>query len=188
MAPCGIRTLWLNRKPQTDPFQLLVTHHSDFTVRFADYSKHLRASNAPLRFEYPQPLPHLRIDVANILDDPSLVGLVDQDSHLTITSVHLSSNGAHCAVVLSTGCTVFFSFGEKGGSTFIVGEGDNLDLDLDEEQSIVVVLTDLARDRKRQDGYWPRCLLDSRYGQVSVIALSDQGETELVSNIHSQSP
>jgi hypothetical protein len=129
-------------------------------------------STAALQFEYPQLIPHLTIKVQTIMHDPSLAGIVDPRSPASISGLHLSSDAQHCAVVLMSGHVLFFKF-MKNGLQRTDGLSESLH-DMDDAQDIVVVLTDLGQ--KRKDGFQPICLLDARCGDVTTIALSDEGE------------
>lgn len=160
-------------RTQSTPYQLLGAHHRDLSVKFYDCSAQLLSSTAALQFEYPQLIPHLTIKVQTIMHDPSLAGIVDPRSPALISGLHLSSDAQHCAVVLMSGHVLFFKFAKNGlpGSDGLSGSLDNMD----DAQDIVVVLTDLGQ--KRRDGFRPICLLDTRCGDVTAVALSDEGET-----------
>lgn len=120
-------------------------------------------------------MPHLRIEIQDVLSDRSVAGLIDPRVRLGIKGVHLSPNALHCAVVLTSGHVLFYTFVEKGDPVYRGADPleESLD-DLDDEQNVLVSLTDLGKRSK--DGYKPLCLLDARGGDVTAITLSDGGE------------
>lgn len=128
-----------------------------------------------MRFEFPQLIPHLRIEIQSVLSDRSVAGLIDPRARIGIKGIHLSPNALHCAIVLTSGHVLFYAFVEKNNPVYRGADplDDSLD-DLDDEQSVLVALTDLGKRGK--DGYKPLCLLDRRGGDVTAIALSDGGE------------
>lgn len=148
----------------------MITHHPDLSIRFSDCSPQLLTSPAALRFEYPQYIPHLKIDVSSLIRDRSLVGIIESPSRTNIQEVYLSPDARHCAVQLSSGHVLFYAF--KDAQTRNADPLESAD-DLDDEQSILVTLTDLKKFHK--DGFYPLCLLDARRGEVSSIAVSDSG-------------
>ena len=147
-------------------------HHHDLSVKFYDCSPQLLSSTAALRFEYPQLIPHLTIKVQTIIRDPSLAAIVDPHPPASISGLHLSSNAQHCAVALTSGHVLFFKF-TKDDLSRVGGLSESLD-DMDDAQSIVIILTDLGK--KWRDGFQPICLLDARCGDVTAVALSDEGK------------
>jgi len=146
-------------------------HHHDLSVKFYDCSPQLLCSTASLRFEYPQLIPHLTIKVQAITRDPSLAGIVDPRPPTSISGLHLSPNAQHCVVAITSGQVLFFKF-TKHDLSRVGGLSESLD-DMDGAQSIVIILTDLGK--KRRDAFQPICLLDARRGDVTAVALSDEG-------------
>jgi syntaxin-binding protein 5 len=163
---------WCAHK-QSNPYQLLVAHHHDLTINFYDCSSQLLSSTAALRFEYPQLVPHLTIKVQTIIRDPSLAGIVDPQLPASISGLHLSPDAQHCGVVLASGHVLLFRF-TMNGPLRVNGLSESLD-NMDDTQNIVVILTDLGQ--KRGDGFRPVCLLDARRGDITAMALSDEGES-----------
>ncbi|KAJ8494736.1 hypothetical protein ONZ45_g13123 [Pleurotus djamor] len=86
---------------QYQPHRLLVTHHNDLTVHFADLSSQLlMGSEERIQSNFPSPLTHLKIDLNVVLTEPSVA------SHLSspqISSTYLTSESLECLIALRTG-------------------------------------------------------------------------------------
>jgi syntaxin-binding protein 5 len=154
----------------------MVSHHYDLTVWFSDMSPQLLTSSSPLRFEYPQPLPHLTIDIGSILREPTLGSIFSRAlGVITIQSLHLAADSLECLIVLNVGVVLVFCFVEEGGKRGPGIFGD-ISLDLDGPQNIVVPLSDLGQGL--HDAFQPVCLIDARRGRITRLATSDVGKSQ----------
>ena len=114
--------------------RMVVSHHTDLTIRFRDLSAQLLVSSdtTPLRTYFPNPLPWLTIDVLSVLADPSVATRTSpklvEEAH--IVASHLALESLECAVVLRSGEIVVF---RQGPST---RERPVQQLDLDDQELI----------------------------------------------------
>ncbi|SPO26458.1 uncharacterized protein UTRI_04047 [Ustilago trichophora] len=110
-------------------FRVLLTWHLDGTVRFYDASPHLllmgQVDEEDLRHQFalprvwlqngfPSPLPHLTIDVRNVLHSPSMMGHPSFDrarGRARVQDVQFASEVLETTIVLSTGQLVHWRFG-----------------------------------------------------------------------------
>ncbi|KAI0093981.1 lethal giant larvae like, C-terminal-domain-containing protein [Irpex rosettiformis] len=99
------------------PYRILITHHTDLTVRFRDLNAQLLVSSEaePFLADFPTLLPELTIDLLSILAAPSIASRVSaellQEGH--IASTYLATQSLECAVVLETGEIAVFRQGEE---------------------------------------------------------------------------
>ena len=149
----------------------MATYHEDLSVRFFDLSKQLLLSSSPLRFEFPQPLPHLTIPIRQIIHDETLTGIFGREA-IRIQSVHLSSDSLECMIVLNTGAVLVYRFAAARGRPQTLELGDLDDL-LNDEEDIIVSLADLAS--WSSDGFKPVCVIDARRGVVTQAKMSNTG-------------
>ncbi|KIO20138.1 hypothetical protein M407DRAFT_11057 [Tulasnella calospora MUT 4182] len=157
------------RLSKFDRHRMMIVSHSDLTVRFYDISSQLLLSTEPLRFEFPQVLPHLTLELARIIP---LLPPVDT---LEIQSVHLASISAECAVVLSTGHVAIWRLREPGSpsQTYNIPS---------EDSEVFVPLDPFVRRSERYvSSFQPFCLIrppeteaDTSV-EVTASALSDVG-------------
>jgi syntaxin-binding protein 5 len=152
-----------------EPYRLLVSLHADDTIRFQDISSRL-LSPSPLRFEYPQPLPHLTIDLSHLLSDPSIRSLLD--TTYQVQSVHFAHESLECAILLRSGIVVIYKFGESSEEAddraFAVHAPEEKG-----EKEEIVPLRHLANWNR--DGFKPVCLVNLSAGAASSCAMSDIG-------------
>lgn len=172
-----------------EAYRVLITFHTDATVRFWDISPQLLLLPSPLRFEYPNPLPHLTISIGDYVSHPSVAHLPlarlwrEDRPQVKIASVHLAAEALECIVTMISGETIVTKFGES--------QRDAVDLEtlrLESDQGIsyfpsgpgdatveeVTDLTDLA-DHK-VDGFKPVAIVTTRRGGVIACAVSDIGK------------
>ena len=154
----------------------MVSHHNDLNVWFSDISQQLLTSSSPLRFEYPQPLPHLTINIGSILQEPTLGSTFPRGlGVISVQSLALAAHSLECLVVLNAGVVLVYRFVEEGKpDPGILGDSS---IDLDGPQSIVVPLSDLGKVSR--DAFRPVCLLDARRGRVTQLATSDVGMSRI---------
>ncbi|TYJ56810.1 hypothetical protein B9479_002420 [Cryptococcus floricola] len=92
-----------------ESYRIMMTWHADCTVRFWDVSPHILILPTPLRFEYPNPLPHLTINIGDWLKHPDVAHLplaqlwYNDRSKVQIKSVHLAREALECVITFTTG-------------------------------------------------------------------------------------
>ncbi|KAG8963429.1 hypothetical protein FRC03_003018, partial [Tulasnella sp. 419] len=152
-----------------DYHRLLITHHGDLTVRFYDISPQLLLSNSALKFEYPQILPHLTIELRRALQLLHSKTTSSQES-IQVHSVIFAQSSLEVAVVLSSGEVLIYKFKEGGSPTqaYDIPAVDNTRI-----VSLDPVLT--AADR-RMDVFHPLCAIRGDIAAaVTSCALSGVG-------------
>ncbi|KAF9041832.1 hypothetical protein BDZ89DRAFT_1060198 [Hymenopellis radicata] len=89
------------------PNRILITHTNDLTVHFYDMSTQLLLTVRPdpVDFDFPNPLPHLTIDLNLLVYDPAVAERIVPRSDLPVAihSVHFASESLEVVVTLSTG-------------------------------------------------------------------------------------
>ncbi|KAG9016596.1 hypothetical protein FRB90_002877 [Tulasnella sp. 427] len=128
-----------------DHHRLMILSHSDLTVRFYDISSQLLSSTESLKFEYPQILPHLTLELARFI--PLLPSL----DTIKINSVHLASFSAECAVVLSTGDVITWRLREAGSS------GQVYKIPAEDSQVFVPLEPFIRQSERRISSFHPFC-------------------------------
>lgn len=156
---------------------MLVTYHSDLTVRFRDLSAQLLQSSdtSPLQASYPNPLPPLTIDVLSLLADPSVSSRTSPKliEEAQIASSHLAPQSLECAVALRSGEIAIFRMApEPTGDAAIPRT-------LDDPEIISATHVSTGEHRRFQ----PHFLLAAGRGPVSAVALSDIGTSSLCSTL-----
>jgi hypothetical protein len=159
---------------------IIVSHRYDLNVWFSDISQQLLTSSSPLRFEYPQPLPHLTINIGSILQEPTLGSTFSRGlGAISVQSVALAADSLECLIVLNIGVVLAYRFVEGGKPD--PRTLDDFSVELDGPQSIVVPLSDLGKVSR--DAFQPVCLLDASRGRVTQLAVSDVGRSRLAENV-----
>ncbi|KIO26607.1 hypothetical protein M407DRAFT_234840, partial [Tulasnella calospora MUT 4182] len=157
------------RLSKFDRHRMMILSHSDLTVRFYDISSQLLLSTEALRFEFPQVLPHLTLELARIIP------LLPPADTLEIKSVHLASISTECAVVLSTGDVAIWRLQEPGlpSQTYNIPS---------EDSQVFVPLDPFVRRSERYvSSFQPFCLIRPPEAEadasveVTASALSDVG-------------
>ncbi|KDQ15640.1 hypothetical protein BOTBODRAFT_283778 [Botryobasidium botryosum FD-172 SS1] len=152
--------------------RILVTHHEDMTIRFHDMSPHLLLSS-PMRFEYPQPLSHLTINLALLFANQILPSTIANGAP-RVRSATVSQESLEVVVVLETGAVVVFGFFEEETSR---GSGrksmeDGAEATSQGNQELIGLI---HSSRRTHDGFYPVCLLNPERGEVISIATSEIG-------------
>lgn len=148
----------------------MILSHSDLTVRFYDISTQLLLSTEPLKFEFPQVLPHLTLELARFLP------LLPSTDIIEIKSVHLASISTECAVVLNTGDVILWRLREPGSPGQIYNTPS-------EDSQVFVPLEPFIRQSERRiSSFHPVCLIRPPEAgadatmEVTSVALSDVGK------------
>lgn len=160
--------------PQSDSYQLMITQNVDLSIRFYDLSEQLLNASSPLRFEYPQPIPYLTIDVGQLLRNSTLSSIfAHEKTAISIQSIHFSGESLECLVTLSSGAVLVYYFAEGG----LKPAADSLDalIDLETSDDSLIPLSDLAN--WGADSFRPVCILDTSRGLVTQVAVSEVGAT-----------
>jgi syntaxin-binding protein 5 len=101
---------------QFQPHRLLVTYHTDLSIRFRDLSAQLLVSSdtAPLQSDFPTYIPELTIDLLSVLAAPSIASHTSHNlvTEARISSVCFATQSLECAVVLHTGEIAVFRQGQ----------------------------------------------------------------------------
>ena len=149
---------------------MLVTHHSDLTVRFRDLSAQLLHSSDtnPLQTSYPNPLPSLTIDVLALLADPTAASHTPPNllAEAHIVSSHLAPQSLECAVVLKSGEVAVFRLNNPPSGDVMVPKT------LDDPELISATHVSIVHGRY----FYPAFILATARGSVSALAISDIGE------------
>ncbi len=138
---------------------------------------------SPLKFEYPSPLPHLTISIANVLKHPTLAHTPiarlykEKPSAIKIASVTLSTGSLECMIAMSTGEVFLYKFAEASLSS---KEPEDYFMESQESeagQATVDEITNLSHlANPTADGFKPVMMLTAGRGQVVATAVSDIGE------------
>jgi hypothetical protein len=181
-------------------YRLLVTWHADCTVRFWDMSPHVLVLPTPLRFEYPNPMSHLTINIGEWLRHPDIAHLplaqlwATDRSKVQVASVQLSRETLECVVTFVTGEVLVTRFDEATmdsedshhGSVSVSQEDDEdrdmgyfppqprTDIDYIDE---ITEIDQLANHTV--DGFKPLALFAVKRGEVVSCAVSDIGEVAM---------
>lgn len=151
------------------PRRLLVTYHSDLTVRFRDLSAQLLLSSdtSPLQASYPNPLPGLTIDVLALLADPTVASRTSPTllEEAAIASAHLAPQSLECAVVLGTGEVAVYRLNTPPSEDAAVPKTL--------EDSELISATHVSVERNHF--FYPAFVLSASRGSVSALAMSDIG-------------
>ncbi|KAK8849434.1 hypothetical protein IAR55_004766 [Kwoniella newhampshirensis] len=182
-----------------ESYRILVTYHADATVRFWDASPHLLILPTPLRFEYPGPLPHLTISIADYLKHPDVAHLPlaqlwqNDPTKVKIKSVHLAREALECVITFVTGEVIVTKFGEakgkKGGEDEIEELDDGVEHDDgyfptmppqaasgSGENGWVEEVTEIGHLAKwKGDGFKPVAIFTLKRGEPISCAVSDIG-------------
>lgn len=180
-----------------ESYRILATWHADCTVRFWDISPHLLCLPTPLRFEYPNPLPHLTISIGEWLRHSDLVHLpiaklwATDRSKVQIASVHLARESLECVITFVSGEVFVTKFAEaKAESVYEANSVAEEDEDRDpasprqdyfpvqpaQGHDWVEEITEIQHLAKHTtDGFKPVAVLVVRRGEVVSCAVSDIG-------------
>lgn len=172
-----------------EKYRILATWSPDGAVRFWDISPHILTLPAPLRFEYPAPLPHLTISVSHILSHPSLVDLPLAKLYKTkpemvrITGVEMSRTSLECLVRMASGEVFVYKFAE--GKAAAAGDRDPTENYFNQQsptenhfpsQGHFDEITRLGHLASTQaDGFKPIMVLTTQQGAVLQTSLSEIG-------------
>ncbi|KAG8909487.1 hypothetical protein FRC01_006904, partial [Tulasnella sp. 417] len=157
------------RLSKFDRHRMMILSHSDLTVRFYDISSQLLLSAEALRFEFPQILPHLTLEMAR------LIPLLPPADKVEIKSAHLASISAECAVVLSTGDVAIWRLREPGSP------GQVYNIPSEDSEVFVPLDPFIRRSERRISSFQPFCLIRppaadaDALEEVTASALSDVG-------------
>lgn len=179
-------------------YRILATWHADCTVRFWDISPHLLVLPTPLRFEYPNPLPHLTISIGEWLRHPDLSHLpiakqwATDRSQVQIASVYLARESLECVVTFVSGEVIVTKFAQAKAES--VHEANSV-AEEDDERDPSSPRADYFPQQPAQghdwfeeiteidhlakyatDGFKPVAVLTVRRGEVVTCAVSDIGE------------
>lgn len=148
----------------------MILSHADLTIRFYDISSQLLLSMDPLKFEYPQVLPHLTLEVARFLP------LLPATEVIGIKSVHLASISSECVAVLSTGDVILWRLKEAGKP------GQTYNIPAEDAHLFVPLESFIRASERRLSSFHPVCLIrppdvgPDASMEVTASALSDVGE------------
>ena len=147
---------------------MLITHHTDLTLRFRDLSAQLLLSSdtMPLQASFPNPLPALTIDLLTVLADPSVSSHTSAKlvEDAQIVSSQLAPQSLECAVVLNGGEVAVFR--QRAGAPEPVAFKE-----LEDKELVFTGHVPLPLSHKFQ----PVFLLTTGKGQASATSLSDIG-------------
>ena len=166
---------------QFDYHRLLITHHSDQTVRFYDISSHLLLSTSPLKAEYPQIIPQLFIDVKVIINllEEQLGDRKSPQIGYTIKDVLFAKNALECVVVLDSGDVIWYKFKEAGSPSHVYfAQDENMGPEILSLDHLVTA------EQRRRSCFHPICLVrrsEASFGispaaKVTAVAFSDVGK------------
>ncbi|WVO13704.1 hypothetical protein L204_101325 [Cryptococcus depauperatus] len=179
-----------------ESYRILVTSHADLTVRFWDISSHILILPTPLRFEYPNPLPHLTIDVADYLIHPDLAHLplarlyFNDRSKVCIKSVHLAREALECVITFGTGEVIVTKFrkaispkdtdecrdsDDPGEKEEYVEQERSYSLQQRQENRVEEVLEIGHLAKTRTDGFKPVVIFTMKQGEPICCEVSDIG-------------
>lgn len=157
--------------------------------RFWDISPHILVLPTPLRFEYPNPLPHLTVSLATILQHPSMSHLSlaqlyrSDPTKVRITGVELAKQSLELAIHLQTGEVLVYKFGEADARLAMV-EPTQIHTDASyfppgaKKEEHVEELTSIAHLANwKSDGFKPATVLTTRRGPVVDLSMSDIGKS-----------
>lgn len=184
-----------------ESYRILVTYHADGTVRFWDVSPHILILPTPLRFEFPNPLPHLTISIGDYLKHPDVSHLPlaqlwwNDRSKVKIKSVHLAREALECVITFMTGEVLVTKFQKAKTLTdddryqeMLNREGDQV---MEESEGSyfppqpkqqgknewveeVLEIGHLAKPKT--DGFKPVAIFTMKQGEPISCAVSDIGE------------
>lgn len=186
-----------------ESYRIMVTSHSDATVRFWDISPHLLLLPSPLHFEYPNPLPHLTISIAEYLKHPDvkhlpLARLWEQDrSKVRIKSVHLAREALECTITMVSGEVIVTKFGEarKGSRHTPDEDEDDSPKDsyfpktpepaqVEHKVEYVEEITEIGHLAKwNMDGFKPVAIFTLKRGEPLQCSVSDIGESASMNTV-----
>ncbi|GJE89618.1 hypothetical protein PsYK624_057220 [Phanerochaete sordida] len=151
------------------PHRILVTYHSDLTLRFRDLSPQLLQSShtSPLQSSYPNPLPWLTIDVLSVLADPFVTSRTSPKllEEAQIASCHMAPETLEFAVALESGEVVVFRMAPPP-------TGDaSIPHTLDDPELTSAAHVGGGEHRL----YQPHFLLATNRGPATAVSLSDIG-------------
>lgn len=148
---------------------MLITYHSDLTVRFRDLSSQLLhcSDTSPLQASYPNPLPSLTIDVLALLADPVVASHTSSKllEEAQIMSSHLARQSLECAVVLGSGEVAVFRLNTPPSNDAMLPKM------LDDPELISATHVSIEHDR----WFYPAFIFSAGRGPVSALAISDIG-------------
>ncbi|GAA6001980.1 hypothetical protein JCM10207_003022 [Rhodosporidiobolus poonsookiae] len=140
------------------PPRLLLTTHTDLTVRVWDISTHLgwgrkvdEAADPAILHEFPRPLRHLDVDLKAALSDPRTADLAaarlfkSRPWELELDKVSLGEENVEVAVSLSTGDVVVFRFAY--GESLAEVEFDRANAEANLDDTVQHAMQDLSLDR-----------------------------------------
>lgn len=142
----------------------------------------------PLRFEYPNPLPHLTISLPTILRHASISHLPlaqlfrSDPSKVRITGVELSKQSLELAIHMQTGEVLVYKFGEANARmamtepTQIHTEGSYFPAGADSKEHVEELTSTAHLANWKSDGFKPATVLTTRRGPVVDMAMSDIGQ------------
>lgn len=151
------------------PHRIIMSRHSDLTIRFQDLDARLLLGpkEGPLQNPFPSPLHHLNIDVASLLAEPAIATHVPPSLLMDarIRFVELARESLDCAVALETGQIIVYKLPSL--------------LDQDQASSLEEAnpeLLNLKNSVLSETGnFRPTLLLSALCGSVSALAISDLG-------------
>lgn len=184
-----------------ESYRILVTYHADCTVRFWDASPHILILPTPLRFEFPNPLPHLTINIGNYLKHPHVSHLplaqlwLNDRSKVRIKSVHLAREALECVITFMTGEVLVTKFQKAKTSTdderyqeIMNREGDQVAEENEgsyfppqsrqpgKNEWVEEVLEIGHLTKPKADGFKPVAIFTTKQGEPISCAVSDIGE------------
>lgn len=172
-------------------YRLLATWHADCTVRFWDISPHTLVLHTPLRYEFPNPLHHLTINVGEWLRNSDVAHLplaqlwAKERSKVQISAVHLARESLECVITFVTGEVIVTKFGEANADSPRHRSIDEEDEDPHQEyfppqsseNDYVDEVTEIDNfARWDTDGFKPVAIFTVKRGDIVSCAVSDIGE------------
>ncbi|KAK7695037.1 hypothetical protein QCA50_002225 [Cerrena zonata] len=153
---------------KVQPNRVLITYHRDLIVRFQDLTAKLLVSSetSPLTSSFPNPIPHLAIDLTPVLSEPAIATRTSPRffDEARIQYVQLATECLECGIVLQTGEVVIYRLdhGEASSTSQTVLEDKEL-----------IGLSHIVPQTGHK--YRPAFMFMSGRGPMSAFALSDIG-------------
>ncbi|KAK7465475.1 Lethal(2) giant larvae sro7 [Stygiomarasmius scandens] len=170
LLPLRAGFAWCDQKESSmskyQPSRVLVTSHSDLSVRMWDVSPQLLLSSrpTPIQHYFPHPLLNLHIDLGYLLSEPLVMKKLSGDKP-NIQIVKLASETLDCAIVLTTGDVIIEGLIPTSDQVYTSSLNSS-----DEELTSLQFLPALSGS-----AYSPLLILTPHKGSVSAIAMSDLG-------------
>lgn len=152
---------------QYEPSRIILTHCRDLTVRFADISSQLLfpEQHAPLCKPFPNPYPHLTIDLKTLFLNHRVVECTSADilEGAAIENVHLARDSFDLCISLRTGECFVYRLSERSAVSTARASDD-----------VELILLDHVVLPNKTD-YQPYLMLAPKRGPLLDVALSEIG-------------